>query len=291
MRRWPLGLLICACVLAWSLPALAGAVLQVENLPLVKGQPALVRVCGSGLQEPLSVVFRGASTPLAKGVDGCWHGILAVDLATPPGKRVIRVHGRQGQVAAARVKVLAGDYGTRRITVDSKFLELTPSQLARYKKEVALIKKVYQSDSRTDNWREAFALPLDSKVVSAFGRRSFVNGRERSPHGGVDLRGATGTPIHAPAAGRVALVMDTFFGGGTLLVDHGRGLITIYMHLSETLVKEGDEVAAGDLIARVGATGRVTGPHLHYGVCWHGAKLDPMTFTEMSRALAARLGD
>jgi murein DD-endopeptidase MepM/ murein hydrolase activator NlpD len=85
--------------------------------------------------------------------------------------------------------------------------------------------------------------------------------------------------------------MDTFFGGGTLLVDHGRGLITIYMHLSETLVKEGDEVAAGDLIARVGATGRVTGPHLHYGVCWHGAKLDPMTFTEMSRALAARLGD
>lgn len=291
MKRFRLILTAYVLVLAWAASAQAGVVLQVEPTTLVQGQPALVRVCGADAKEPLGVEFQGLTTPLAQGRDGCWHGLLAVDLETPPGRYPVRALAGNKQLAGAKLQVKAGKFGVRRITVDPKFLHLTPEQVARYKKEIALMKKIYRRDSPWTHWREAFALPLTSQVVSAFGRRSFVNGVERSPHGGVDLRGGVGTPVKAPAAGRAALVLDTYFGGWTLLLDHGGGLITVYMHLSKVVVKEGDEVNGGDLVAEVGATGRVTGPHLHYAVRWFGSKLDPLAFTETSRALAARLGD
>jgi murein DD-endopeptidase MepM/ murein hydrolase activator NlpD len=190
------------------------------------------------------------------------------------------------QLAAARLKVVPGDYGVRRITVKKKFMRLTPEQIARWKRETALIKAVYNRFTPRPLWSGGFIRPLDSVVVGAFGRRSIINGQERSPHGGVDLRGKTGTPVKAPAGGRVALVLDTFFGGNTILIDHGLGLVSVYMHLSVVLVKKGQRVHQGQVIGRVGATGRVTGPHLHFGIVLRGLKIDPLAWVELSRRLA-----
>lgn len=134
-------------------------------------------------------------------------------------------------------------------------------------------------------------MPLDSQVVSLFGRRSFVNGKEKSPHGGIDLRGADGTPVPAAADGTVALVIDAYFSGNTVLIDHGQGLITRYLHLSQALVKTGQKVKKGQVIGKVGSTGRVTGPHLDFGVKLAGARVDPQDWVALSQVLAQRLGE
>ncbi|MCB2191459.1 MAG: M23 family metallopeptidase [Deltaproteobacteria bacterium] len=150
---------------------------------------------------------------------------------------------------------------------------------------------VFGSFTPQSQWHTAFKMPLDSKVVSLFGRRSFINGKERSPHGGIDLRGASGTPVPAAADGTVALVIDAYFSGNTILIDHGRGVITRYLHLSQTVVKPGQKVKKGEIIGKVGATGRVTGPHLDFGVKLAGARVDPQDWVALSRVLSQRLGD
>jgi murein DD-endopeptidase MepM/ murein hydrolase activator NlpD len=109
----------------------------------------------------------------------------------------------------------------------------------------------------------------------SFGARRFFNDQPRSPHSGIDLRAAAGTPVHAVGAGTVVLAAEHFFGGNSVYIDHGGGLISVSMHLSRMLVKQGERVTPGQVIGEVGATGRVTGPHLHFGVRWHGARVDP----------------
>jgi murein DD-endopeptidase MepM/ murein hydrolase activator NlpD len=133
--------------------------------------------------------------------------------------------------------------------------------------------------------------PVPGKVVGPFGRRSVINGQPRRHHGGVDFRAATGQPIHAAARGRVALVDDTFFGGIVVLLDHGWGLISGYRHLCQALVRPGQKVARGDVIAKAGASGRVTGPHLHFDVTLGGSRVDPLAWIEASRKLARSSGE
>ena len=279
-------LLVCA----WA--SLAGAAsLQVEPKRLALGQPALVRVCLKAAPQKVRAELNGRVTALARGKDGCWYGAVAPDLQDKTGTVVVRVRADGRQVAAARITLYRRDRGARRLKVDPKYLRLSPEALARYRKDRAAMQKVFGSFTAEPYWRESFILPLDSKVVSLFGRRSFVNGVERSPHGGVDLRGATGTPVPAAADGTVALVRDAYFSGNTVLIDHGRGVITRYLHLSQALVKPGQKVKKGEIIGKVGATGRVTGPHLDFGVKLAGARVDPQDWIALSRVLRARVGE
>lgn len=125
-----------------------------------------------------------------------------------------------------------------------------------------------------------FGLPLAPPLASLpaggrFGSRRIFNGQPRSPHTGADYAAAEGTPVLAAAAGKVVLAADLFFSGGSVFIDHGGGLVTMYFHLSAIEVREGEEVAQGQPVGRVGATGRATGPHLHFGLRWHGARVDP----------------
>jgi len=288
MKRAALFTLMLCLVLA-AAGARAAPSLQVSPLPLVQGRPALVRAClGPGVKQA-RLRFLGRDLGLVRGRDGCFYGVVAAGLKTPPGRHTLRVRAGGRQLAAARLKVVPGRYGVRRITVSKKFMRLSPDQIARWKRETALIKAVYNRFTPRPLWSGGFIRPLDSVVVGPFGRRSIINGQERSPHGGVDLRGKTGTPVKAPAGGRVALVLDTFFGGNTILIDHGQGLVSVYMHLSAVLVKKGQRVHQGQVIGRVGATGRVTGPHLHFGMVLRGLKIDPLAWIELSRRLADKI--
>ncbi|GGB49529.1 hypothetical protein GCM10011505_33290 [Tistrella bauzanensis] len=159
----------------------------------------------------------------------------------------------------------------------------------RHERSLIVNARAASSDEATgfDVVTRGFRLPVEGRISGVFGSQRVLNGTPRSPHRGLDLAAAEGTPVMAPAAGKVVLVMpDLWFTGGTIIIDHGQGVSSIFAHLSETLVPPGQVVKAGDPVGRVGMTGRATGPHLHWGVFWHDIAVDP---AQMVPALADRI--
>lgn len=153
-----------------------------------------------------------------------------------------------------------------------------PEVLARIREETALVRRARDTDSSLDFFADGFIWPLTGRISGVYGSQRVYNGVPGSPHLGLDIAAPTGTPVGAPAAGVVTLVHDDmFYSGGTLIIDHGYGVSTTFIHLSEMLVQEGDEVTQGQAVARVGATGRATGPHLDWRINWFQERLDPTT--------------
>jgi murein DD-endopeptidase MepM/ murein hydrolase activator NlpD len=288
LRRVCLLLITAAFVLGVSGEALA-AMVSLEPASPGQGQPALIKACLGKMVRAARVRFLKRETPLNRGKDGCFYGVTAPDIQTNPGSYKLVVFADNKPTASAKVRVRAKNYGERRITVAKKFMRLTPQQLSRHKREIKAQKKVYQLTMPTRYWRGAFIKPVPGSISGTFGRRSVINGQPRSPHGGVDLRGAKGTPVKASGAGRVALVQDSFFGGQVVLINHGQGLVTAYRHLDSIKVKNGQMVAKGQVIGLVGMTGRVTGPHLHFDIHLGGARVDPMAWLRISRVFSKRL--
>lgn len=283
------GLLFCLMLggLLMAVPALAAPTISLQPEVLAQGQPVWLRVCNAGQAPALGVRLLGREAPLSRDADGCWSALIAADLDAPPGAHRLEVLAN-GQIIASRVvSVSARDYGTRRITVDGKYVEPDPAQLARHQEDLAAMRAAYDLRTPQALWSGPWRLPVDSVVVGVFGRRSLVNDQPRSPHGGVDLRAGVGAPIAAPAAGRVACVRDTFFGGLIVLIDHGLGVVSAYRHLSAAQVKAGDIVKPGQVIGLAGMSGRVTGPHLHFDLHWAGARVDPLAFIALSRTAGA----
>jgi len=156
--------------------------------------------------------------------------------------------------------------------------QVTPKaeDLKRINKEAALIRNKRRIDGANTDFLTGFTWPVDGQISGVYGSQRVLNGTPKRPHYGVDIAASTGTPVRAPAPGMVSLVYpDMYFTGGTVMVDHGHGLSSIFIHLSKTHVTEGQRVERGDIIAEVGATGRATGPHLHWGMNWFDRRLDP----------------
>jgi murein DD-endopeptidase MepM/ murein hydrolase activator NlpD len=165
------------------------------------------------------------------------------------------------------VSVTAGTFAEDRLTVPRRYVELSRKDQARAAREAARLAAVFRKVTTPHLWQGAFAVPIEGvEPSSSFGRRRVLNGRPRSPHTGVDFGSPVGTPIHAMQRGRVVLDEDLFFSGRTVVLDHGLGLFSLYGHLSESRVAAGRMVEAGEVIGLVGATGRVTAPHLHWAV-------------------------
>lgn len=169
------------------------------------------------------------------------------------------------------------DYQIQRVEgVPQKTVTPDPEQVARSRREAAMAWEARQLDDARTDFNQAFEWPLTGPITGVYGSQRYFNGEPRSPHYGIDIAAPTGTPVKAPAAGLVTLVHeDMFFSGGTLIVDHGHGLSSTFIHLHKILVKEGERVEQGDLIAQVGATGRVTGAHLDWRMNWFDQRVDP----------------
>jgi len=169
--------------------------------------------------------------------------------------------------------------------------KVSPSKedLKRIRKEIAMVKEVRKTDDPRVDFTQPFIWPVVGRISGIYGSQRILNGNPKRPHYGVDIAAPTGTPVKAPADGVVTLAHDDmFYSGGTLIVDHGHGLSTVYMHLHKILVEKGQRVRQGDVIAEVGATGRVTGPHLHWGMNWFDTRLDPaLLVPPMPKATAA----
>jgi murein DD-endopeptidase MepM/ murein hydrolase activator NlpD len=207
--------------------------------------------------------------------------------AAPSQVVTIRLPG--GNVEKAPIRIEQRSYRVQHIDgLPPRKVTPSPEDHKRIRREINLVKAVRQKDSPRNDFSQAFIWPVVGRISGVYGSQRILNGAPRRPHFGVDIAAPTGTPVRAAAGGIVSLVhADMFYSGGTLIVDHGHGLSTSYLHLHKILVREGQRVEQGEVIAQVGATGRVTGPHLHWGMNWFDTRLDPaLTVMPMSKARA-----
>ena len=216
------------------------------------------------------------------------HAIVGLPLDTDAGRYELVVRHADGSSHRASFDVTAKEYPVQRLTIaNPRHVNPNPEDLKRYRREAALMGYAYGVVGPRQGDPHPFVRPVPGVVSSPFGRRRVLNGEPRSPHSGLDIAADQGTPIRTPAAGRVLVTGDFFFNGNTVMVDHGEGLVTMYCHLHEIHVEEGQVLPRGGAIGSVGATGRSTGPHLHWTVSLHGAKVDPDVFADTLARLAA----
>ena len=243
----------------------------------VPGGVALIEL-GAALQRPL--VWRGDVPVLVTGGPEAWSAVLGVPLDTVPGRFSLRVEG--SSLAEQRhYTVVPHRYAAQRLTVAPRHVELSPEALARHQRERARQALVIGRFSQPLPAQLRMHAPVDGPRSSSFGLRRVFNGQARSPHSGMDIAASTGTPVVAPLAGEVADTGDYFFNGNTVWLDHGGGCLSMLCHLSAIGVQPGQRLAAGDPLGAVGATGRVTGPHLHWTVSLNRAMVDPAFFLEL----------
>jgi murein DD-endopeptidase MepM/ murein hydrolase activator NlpD len=215
-----------------------------------------------------------------------WAGFIGADLTTDPGRYRLQIsYANNAQPDFIPITVRSKDHGIRRITVPKEMVELDRDTLQRVLREISTVKQVFMRSSEDPLWWGRWTRPLPGTVVSPFGCRNIVNGMERSPHSGVDLKAPAGSPVKATNRGIVALVAEHFFSGKSIVIDHGGGIFSMYFHLSHISVGVGELVEKGELIGLSGCSGRVTGPHLHFGIRLNGRRINPLTLIQISKTL------
>jgi murein DD-endopeptidase MepM/ murein hydrolase activator NlpD len=265
--RFALALLICL-----ALPAHAeGFLTRLLNKP-VPGGVAVVDL-GNGTSAP-TARHDGKPVLVVREDGQRWIAIVGIPLTAKAGQQSLDVNGQ-----IQRFRVEARTYREQHITLkNQRQVNPNPTDLKRIERELDEQTRAYRQFSERQPSNLLFDKPVNGPLSSPFGLRRFFNGEERNPHSGLDFAAKTGTPVKAPAAGKVILTGDYFFNGKTVFVDHGQGLISMFCHLSQIDVKVGDELARGAVLGKVGATGRATGPHLHWNVSLNDARIDPSIF-------------
>lgn len=240
-----------------------------------EGEPFIVRVRGDVTVEDLTVHWLDKTLPLiGQGREG--EVMLAVPLASEDKEIPLLIQSEQGwRVYSAMIAVEPGQFPEQSLKVDPRFVNPPEAELPRIKREAAKNRAIYAAVTPERYWEAPLRRPLPGIVTSEFGVRRLFNGEPRNRHRGVDFRGAEGTEIRSLAAGKVALAENQYYSGNVVIVDHGYGVYSNYCHMSAFKVREGDLVEAGQVLGLVGATGRVTGPHLHLGFMVLGQAVTP----------------
>jgi murein DD-endopeptidase MepM/ murein hydrolase activator NlpD len=273
-------LLTAALTLCLALPAFAATpadsfITRALNKP-VPGGVAVVDL-GTGADAP-KASYQGKPVMVVKEQGNRWLAIVGVPLSVAPGNQQLTAKDARGSRNLAFV-VGSKKYPEQRITLkNQRQVNPNPDDLKRIEGELAVQVQAYRSFTPGTPSNLILDKPVDGPLSSKFGVRRFFNGEERNPHAGLDFAVPAGTPIKAPAAGKVILIGNYFFNGNTVFVDHGQGFISMFCHMSKIDVKVGDAVPRGGVVGRVGSTGRATGPHMHWNVSLNDARVDPAIF-------------
>jgi hypothetical protein len=282
---------LALAILLSALPAVAA-----DAVPCAQGVEIHLS-SAAPIQGGLVLVEVDSPQPL-RGLKGAWVGqklhfwaegnpghsqraLLGVDLAAKVGVFPLTLSAEQaggGRLAcSALVSVKDGQFALERLRVSRRFVELSKKDVQRAERETRRLLEIFAGVTPERFWTGGFRMPLDAaEAAGNFGRRRILNNQPRSPHSGEDLRAPAGTPVHAAQRARVALTDNLFFSGNTVVLDHGLGLYTFYGHLQSIRVKEGQVVEAGEVLGRVGATGRVTGAHLHWAARLNRKRINPL---------------
>ena len=282
-------LLLAGVLFAWTHPVFAqetapwlpresrvpGGIAWVE-IPSAISEEISGEISGSSTVAPVAT-FEGRRTAMvAQG--GRWLAIVGIPLATQPGEHAIELRTAQGP-AKVSFRVDDKQYRTQHLTLQNqRQVNPDPEDLARIRKETERSDAALSLFTASGLPSLHLDAPVKGRRSDSYGSRRVFNGQPRNPHSGMDIAAPKGTPIHSPAPGRIVETGNFFFNGNTLYIDHGHGLVTMYCHLDTIRAEVGEQVERGQVIGTVGATGRVTGPHLHWGVALNRAMVDPALF-------------
>jgi murein DD-endopeptidase MepM/ murein hydrolase activator NlpD len=273
LRRHFLQFFTAAASLSAFDRATAGA------LPKPAAVPGGVAVVKLGHDPTPPIAFFDGNRVLVAGEEADWLAVVGIPLEARPGSKLPLVIERAGrEPATLKFAIGRKQYATQRLTVKPGQVELSPEDLARYEIERAHLSEMRKTFTETPPESLTLMQPCEGTRSNTFGQRRFFNGQSRNPHNGMDIPAPEGTPILAAGEAKVIDVGDYFFSGNTVILDHGKGFLTLYAHLSAVEVAAGDRVATGARIGKVGATGRVTGAHLHFSVYLNSVPVDPELF-------------
>ena len=258
------------------LPGLAAAALNPPRTSLVPGGVATFKLPGGADEKPV-VTYDGVPVMVVRDGAG-WLAVVGLSLDTEPGERSIKVEQPGRDARQITFKVQPKQYRTQQLKVAPGQVNLSPEDEQRVKEEQEKTRAVMALFSPDAPATLRLPPPVPGPRSSSFGLRRVFNGESRRPHSGMDIAAPKGTPIKAPLGGKIVDTGEYFFNGGNVMIDHGQGLVTMYCHLSKIRVELGQQVKPGDVIGDVGATGRVTGPHLHWGVILNRTSVDPALF-------------
>ena len=255
----------------------AAAQVDVDSLPrslMVPGGIAVTPTHG----DAVSGAYRGQRILLAR-YEGEQYAIIGIPLDAEPGPQQFSVAGPDGEERLLRFEIVPKQYRERHLTITNE-RQVNPNaeDMERINRESVEMRQAFSTWSASLKPDFAMRPPVDGVRSSSFGSRSFFNGQPRNPHSGMDIAAPEGTPILAPASGVILATGNYFFNGNTIIMDHGHGLISLYCHMNTIDVAPGAAIAAGEQIGRVGSTGRVTGPHLHWSVNLNNVRVDPALF-------------
>lgn len=267
------GLLASSGALAQSVAELK----QQLHKPVPGGVAVLAVMSREQSPTPPVVMFENHRV-LVLPDDQSWWAIVGIPITQTPGLATLEIQA-EASVATASFTVEPYQYGKQHITLkDRAMVTPPPETLARIARERDVQIEGYQVFSERVPSNLIFEAPVKGRKSSPFGLQRYFNGEPRNPHSGLDFAAPIGTPVRAPADGRVILIGDYYFNGLTMFIDHGQGVISMFCHLSQINHLPGDEVKRGDVVASVGNTGRSTGPHLHWNVSLNNARVDPELF-------------
>ena len=249
----------------------------VEPIKIRQGDAYILPITIPDGEMTPTVEFKNKNVPVFQIGPGSTYGaLIGIDLDEKPSRYDL-VIGATGTPDKREVEVVPADFGVQELTLPDDQVFLDAPTLKRVEKEKVEMLDAMKPVNPKKLWEGAFIYPVNGKSSGRFGFRRIINGEPRSPHSGEDFSVPEGTPVKATNSGRVVLVGNYFFTGNSIFIDHGLGCYSMYFHLSKVGVKKGQKVKKGEIIGKVGATGRATGPHLHWGVRLNGARVNPIS--------------